>query len=162
MNKWISYILLGIILILLIGKCDSSSHDYEYKQEKLTIEIDSLTGENDTHFFTIDTLQSNSIQPLEIEIDTNMSRLNIKDIEPDIRDTIIKQQDTLIDLKDVEIQYKDTIIRNLQVKEVRYVSKLELKDLEIVENKKNNRKNIFIAILTTVISVAVLVLLLVK
>lgn len=159
MNRIWLYIVIGILLIILIGKCgqNNPSTDYKYKQEKLSLQIDSLTAVNDTYFDSIVSLNKEKVKPLEKKIEAKKEVLKEKNLVPDVRDTIIKYQDTLIIYKDREIEYRDTIINNLQIKEVRYESKLELKDLELKDEKRSKFWRTVKTVLITAISTAIII-----
>lgn len=100
-------------------------------------------------------------------IDTIVSTIKVKVIKKkDLKDTIIESFKYEIDIKDTIIKYKDTIIleqdsiiHNLEIKEVNYLTNTnKLNDKIIKSEKKIKRKNIWIAISTTIATVLTIIL----
>lgn len=87
---------------------------------------------------------------------------------PDIKDTLIDGlieeiiiKDTIINILEDIIIKKDTIIHNLEIKEGNFKAMLEETNKELVKlEKKNNRKNIIIGVIST-ITTALLIFLLI-
>lgn len=160
--KDIFLILLTAIVFILLFKVNTNTNtiiDTNLIETKINqqidsitfykLQLDSITQLNDIYFDSINVLHTNSILPLKTNLKTNMDSLNTKYEDTtfikDIRDTIIKQQDSLIEYKTHLTNKQNIIIHNLKVKEPVFESKLIAKDSIIsLKQDLNNHKQTII------------------